>query len=215
MNQRDEHGGGPSEARGHSERPADHAANPTGEFPWGEERGESQARLPPQPSSGPPPQYGSALPVTGWVTLGTGQQVELAEAGARLGAKVIDWALFWVVSLVVILPIAIAAGRSGFGIVVLLFLMFGAMSLLYDPIMIAVKGQTVGKMLTNVRVVRSDNGQLPGWGKSIGRWAIPGVLAFIPIVGLILAIVCLASLTWDNSRQGWHDKSAGTIVIRA
>ena len=214
MNQRNEDGESHGEAREAGERPEDHAANPTGEFPWGAGRSGSQMYSRPQDSSYPPPQYGVGQPVTGWVTLGTGQQVELASPGARLGAKLIDWALFWLVTLAVILPIGLAGGSSGLGLVVLLFLMFGLMHLLYDPIMIAVSGQTVGKMATRIKVTRADNGDLPGWGKSIGRWVIPGVLYFIPVLGYILAILCYTSLTWDTSRQGWHDKAAGTVVIK-
>ena len=214
MSQRDEPGDRRDEARRSGERPENDTANPAGGFPWEDASGGSQMHGPPQSSSGSPPQYGFSQPVTGWVTLGTGERAELAEPITRLGAKVIDWLLFWVVALVVILPISVVAGRSGFGIVFLLFLMCGVIGLLYDPVMIAVKGQTVGKMATRIRVARSDDGQLPGWGKSIGRWAIPGVLALIPIIGFILAIVFYVSLTWDGSRQGWHDKAAGTVVIK-
>ena len=190
--------------------------NPSGEFPWAAEPGRAPTYDPQHSfSAGPPPAFGAGRPVTGWVTLGTGQQVELADPIARLGAKVIDWLMFWVVTLAVILPTAFAFRGSGPRIIVLLFLMFALLGLIYDPVLIATRGQTVGKMATKIRVARADNGDLPGWGKSIGRWAIPGVLSFIPLVGFILALLCYASLTWDGSRQGWHDKAAGTVVVKA
>ena len=80
--------------------------------------------------------------------------------------------------------------------------------------MIALKGQTLGKMATSIKVVRADNGLVPGWGKSIGRWIIPAALGFIPFVGWILALLVYLSLTWDKARQGWHDKAVKTLVIK-
>ena len=70
-------------------------------------------------------------------------------------------------------------------------------------------------MATRIKVVRADNGLEPGWGKSIGRWIIPAALGFIPFVGWILyaAGLPLPDL-WDKARQGWHDKAAGTLVIK-
>ena len=157
-----------------------------------------------------------------WVTLGTGEQVELAEPAARLRAKVIDGLIFvaLIVVGVIVVLLALVAGNWGVGIgvvegIMLATMMFGLVSFLYDPVLIAVRGQTVGKMLTRIRVVRADNGELPTWGRSFGRWALPGALAFIPGVGVLLALICYASLTWDASRRGWHDKAAGTIVVKA
>ena len=161
---------------------------------------------PRNPDSGAQPVAGSA-PVTGWVTLGTGKQLELADPVARLVARVIDWLLFWAIAFVVILFLAIRRGSpSSVGTIIVLFLMVAFVGLLYEPILIALRGQTVGKMAMKIRVARADNGSLPGWGKSIGRWAIPGLLVFIPFVGWLLALLCYISLTWDRSRQGWHDR---------
>ena len=173
-------------------------------------------------SAGARPAFGWGRPSPGWVTLGTGEQLELADPAARLGAKVIDLVIFVgviVVGVIVVL-LALIAGNWGVGIgivegVMLATMMFGLVSLLYDPVLIAIRGQTVGKMVKRIRVVRADNGELPSWGKSFGRWAVPGVLKFIPVVGFFLALICYASLTWDASRQGWHDKAAGTVVVKA
>lgn len=173
-------------------------------------------------SSGVRPVLGWGRPSPGWVTLETGEQLELADPAARLRAKVIDGMILVgviVVGIILVL-LSLVAGEWGVGIgivegVMLATMMFGLVSLLYDPVLIAIRGQTVGKMVERIRVVRADNGELPSWGKSFGRWAVPGVLKFIPVVGFFLALICYASLTRDASRRGWHDKAAGTVVVKA
>ncbi len=84
-------------------------------------------------------------------------------------------------------------------------------ALLYEPVMIAVKGQTLGKMAVSIKVVRADNGLVPGAGKSFGRWLIPFLLR-LTFFGYFL---CYLWLLWDNNRQGLHDKAAQTLVIRS
>jgi uncharacterized RDD family membrane protein YckC len=66
-------------------------------------------------------------------------------------------------------------------------------------------GQTPGKRLLGLRVVRTD-GQKLGLGRAVlrvfGYWisAIPLFFGFFWII-------------FDRQRQGWHDKFAGTYVI--
>ena len=191
--------------------------------------------MPPPPpddsgwSSEPPPpprdpSTHSPLAVTGWATMGTGERAELASPGARLGARLIDWiimAIAFVILLVVGIGSAIGAGSTegeeaalSLGVLLLVPLLIAAIGVAYEVTMIALKGQTLGKMATSIKVVRADNGLLPGWGKSIGRWIIPIVLLFVPFIGWILSLLVYVSLTWDKARQGWHDKTAGTLVIK-
>lgn len=195
---------------------------------------------PPPDSSGwspttaqPPPAPGGQAylnpqAMTGWANLGTGGTVELASPGARLGARIIDGVIIIVVALViffVILAQAIgtASGDStatddeaaAFAVgIILATLALVAAGAIYEVTMIALKGQTLGKMATSVKVIRADNGLLPGWGKSIGRWIIPAVLGFVPFVGWLLSSLVYISLTWDRARQGWHDKAAATLVVK-
>ena len=185
----------------------------------------SSSSLPPPPNPvAPAPQA-----ITGWATLGNGQTVELASLGARLGARVLDWAIlgacfaatFYVASL------SFSATSTGVAkddidnlvVIGFLFLLtFGTIFIAYETSMTALKGQTLGKMMTNIKVVRADNGEHVGWGKSIGRWAIPQIpLLFAPAifyVGFVVSLLVYVSITWDQTRQGWHDKAAGTLVIK-
>ena len=67
-------------------------------------------------------------------------------------------------------------------------------------------GQTVGDKLLNLRVIKTDGSDL-----SI-------VQAFIRYVGLFISfIVILIGVIWvafDPNKQGWHDKIAGTYVVK-
>ncbi|MGH7186158.1 MAG: RDD family protein, partial [Pseudomonadota bacterium] len=69
------------------------------------------------------------------------------------------------------------------------------------------RGQTVGMMPFNMQVVAVSD------GKKID--VVRGVLRY---VGIILSIIPLfLGLIWvafDSRKQGWHDKIAGTVVIR-
>lgn len=164
--------------------------------------------------------------MTGWVVLGTGEQRELAGLGARLGARILDVIL---VGAGMGILFAIGLGRlvlsalSGDGVAVLAFialvfgftLLFLLVTLLYETTMIAAWGQTVGKMLTGVRVIRAADGGLPGWGKSIGRWLVLTLPSQIPAIGWIVTLLVYLSPTWDDRRQGWHDKAVATVVVRA
>jgi uncharacterized RDD family membrane protein YckC len=67
-------------------------------------------------------------------------------------------------------------------------------------------GQTLGKMVCKLKVVRL-NGDPLGYGKAFLRWI--GYL----LSGIILYLGFLW-VAWDKHKQGWHDKIAGTYVIR-
>ena len=174
----------------------------------------------------PPPEQAPGGPqaTTGWATTGTGESVQLASPGARLGARILDIVIV-TVALIILAAIGIGAAFAGssnsddasafsVGALVVSVLLAAAVGLLYEVTMIATRGQTLGKMATKIKVVRADNGLVPGWGKSIGRWILPALLPIIPLVGWILSLLVYISLLWDRARQGWHDKAAGTLVIK-
>ena len=163
---------------------------------------------------------GAPVAMTGWVTLGNGEVRELASLGSRLGARILDWILISVaIGILAVIGIvgAIATGdEAGFIAVVFgLALAVLVVTLLYEMTMIAVRGQTVGKMMAGARVVRATDGGVPGWGKSIGRWLILVGPVLIPIGGFLLTLLVYLSPTFDDRRQGWHDKAVATVVVRA
>lgn len=66
---------------------------------------------------------------------------------------------------------------------------------------------TLGKMAISARVVNAHTGENPSTAQCIGRY-----FAYIPsVLALGIGILWVA---FDNRKQGWHDKLAGTVVIR-
>ena len=69
------------------------------------------------------------------------------------------------------------------------------------------KGQTIGSRALNIRVVKTDGSYLDyvgGFLRFIG-WVISGAV-------LLLGFIWAA---FDGHKQGWHDKIAGTYVVKA
>lgn len=156
--------------------------------------------------------------MTGWITLGNGEQMKLAGMGRRLWARIIDWMLMAVVGLIVLLVVFSSLSDNEMGLLVALLvitLVFLAVLLLYEVSMIAALGQTLGKKWAGVKVIRADNGAVPGWGKSFVRWLIPSVVSVIPIIGNAATLVVYLSPVFYPTRQGWHDMAATTAVVKA
>ena len=153
----------------------------------------------------------------GWATTGIGESVQLAGAGHRLLARIVD---FIVVGLPANILAGVVFGSSADGTFELspdASLTVTAIWLIYEISMIALKGQTLGKMATRIKVVRAENGGLPEWNHSFMRWAPLGacsiISALVPIVGLLSLLIYL-SFVWDKKRQGWHDMVGKTLVVK-
>lgn len=66
---------------------------------------------------------------------------------------------------------------------------------------------TPGKMATNLRLVDSQTGKTLSKKQSIGRY-------FAQIISLVPFGVGYFWIALDKRNQSWHDKLAGTVVIR-
>ena len=79
-------------------------------------------------------------------------------------------------------------------------------SMFYFTYFHGVAGQTPGKMIFGLKVVQSTGEQMT-FGLAFLRW-----------VGYVIsAVVLYLGFVWiaiDANKQGWHDKIAGTVVIR-
>ncbi len=142
------------------------------------------------------------------------QAQELASVAQRVGGALVDGLL---TSMVVVVPLLLGLvdfdsleGSVPLPVLSGLFL-FGA---IYTIVPTAVWGQTLGKIAVGTRVVAEADGSLPGWRRSLLRWALPGVVGRMPYVGLWVSLAVMASLVWDPRRRGLHDRLAGTIVVR-
>ncbi len=88
-----------------------------------------------------------------------------------------------------------------------------AIVVIYQVVMTA-RGGGWGMQIVGIRIIRADNGRVPGIGKAIGRVVIRNSFGIIPVVGSIASLADNLWLIFDEDKQTWHDKAAGTYVIR-
>ena len=188
---------------------------------------ESFSRAPPPP----PTSFSVSSERSQQTTTTLGDALALANPWARLGARFLDGVIL-TVGIVLLWVVVFVAGNA-FGdlstttaaagstlsplFVVLLVGLLGltlAGTAVYEIGLIAHRGQTIGKMAVGIKVVRTDNGLAPGWGKSFWRWGLPTVVNLIPLVGAFVSLLVYVSLLWGKNRQGWHDKVAETYVVK-
>ncbi|GIF65080.1 hypothetical protein Ais01nite_31150 [Asanoa ishikariensis] len=88
----------------------------------------------------------------------------------------------------------------------------------YEVPAVANTGQTLGKRVVGLRVVRVDGAPKLGFGRSLRRWNLLGLpmLFWTCCVGFIWQIVDCFWLTVDRPlHQALHDKAARTVVVVA
>jgi uncharacterized RDD family membrane protein YckC len=66
---------------------------------------------------------------------------------------------------------------------------------------------TPGKMVLRAKIVDAETGEPPSRMQAIGRY----LGYYVSLFGLGLGFFWVG---WDKRKQGWHDKLAGTVVIR-
>ena len=69
------------------------------------------------------------------------------------------------------------------------------------------KSATPGKMILGMKIVDAKTMEKPSTGKLVGRY----LSYYISMIPLCLGFFWVA---WDPKKQGWHDKIAGTLVIK-
>ena len=85
---------------------------------------------------------------------------------------------------------------------------------LYEIGFIAMTGQTIGKRALRIQVVDVATGRPPNLGGATIRHLVPSVPSLLPGVGPLLGLLVYLSAVWSPTRQGWHDRAAGTVVVR-
>ncbi|MFI1996512.1 RDD family protein [Actinoplanes sp. NPDC020271] len=88
--------------------------------------------------------------------------------------------------------------------------------MLYEVPAIAGRGQTLGKMIVGIKVVGVHSTAPIGFRRALGRWAPLGAwtLLWWCLVGFVMQFLYSLSPTFDQRlRQGWHDRSASTVVV--
>jgi uncharacterized RDD family membrane protein YckC/cytoskeletal protein CcmA (bactofilin family) len=78
---------------------------------------------------------------------------------------------------------------------------------IYGAILWKVRGSTIGGIILGLRVVRLDDRPID-WGTAVVR----ALACFLSLIFIGLGFIWVA---FDPDKQSWHDKIAGTTVIRA
>ena len=110
----------------------------------------------------------------------------------------------WIVNAFQINLLLFTEGSSWEMSVMVTAILLAVLSMLYDIGFWLLVGQTPGKRVMGVRVVRTDGKRLK-FGNALRR-AIGYVISGILFLGYIWIL-------FDNRRQGFHDKVAGTMVV--
>ncbi len=188
-----------------------------------------QAPVAPPAPPGPEgvPSYGGPIPPGGWeqpIAQHPGWSgPPLASWGSRVAATLIDWLILLVPAIVLaVIVVAIATGSDTGAIVtgILGFLAYLVVLFAYAPVLMAREGpnngQTWGKQMLAIRVVR-DNGQAMSFGwAALREIAVKGLL--ISIVSSIIPLIpwLLDSLwpLWDDENRALHDMVCSTHVFK-
>jgi uncharacterized RDD family membrane protein YckC len=132
--------------------------------------------------------------------------------GRRVLAIIVDGlvlgVLFWVLSLIFGTSSA-EGGMASASLGTLGTLLYAILAFAYFTLLEGNRGQTLGKMLLGIKVVREDNGEVPGLGAAAIRTVLRliDVLPFAYLVGYISILI-----TSKNQRLG--DMAANTLVVR-
>lgn len=139
------------------------------------------------------------------------QEVKYAGFWIRAGAAIIDTILIMLVTLPLLVAIYgwayFDAGKTG--------IVAGPADFVISWVLPAVaviafwilKQATPGKMAVSTRIVDAESGNAASTGQLIGRY----FAYFAATIPLGLGILWVA---FDKKKQGWHDKLAGTVVVR-
>lgn len=160
---------------------------------------EGQVPPPPPPSTAYPPPGTASVPPA-YPPPGGELPGPRAGFGERFVAALIDGILMGIVSSILGgIIVGSIQGAQGFS-ALLGFAYYGFME--GGP-----AGQTIGKRVMSIRVVRADgSGQELGWATALVR----------NLCRYLSAIPCLLGyfwMLWDKDKMTWHDKLSQTVVV--
>ena len=145
-------------------------------------------------------------------------EIALADRGARFIAALIDGVVIGALNGVLAYTFGynIFAPPDDPSVVLQILLMLSGigLSLAVNGYLLAKNGQTVGKKLMNIKIVRTD-GSKATFQRIVGMRLLPvWIVSAIPIVGALVAVVDVLFIFREN-RKCLHDNIADTIVVKA
>jgi uncharacterized RDD family membrane protein YckC len=123
--------------------------------------------------------------------------VPSARAGfwRRFAAALIDGIVLGVVSEV--LKLILGTVGSGLGLLI---------SIGYFTYFHGSTGQTPGDAALGIRVIDLQGGGSIGYMRAFIRWVVSLISFFVIVLGYLWML-------WDDEKQTWHDKAAGSVVV--
>jgi uncharacterized RDD family membrane protein YckC len=183
---------------------------------------------PPQPG-GPGP--GAAEPPGGWAAAQPAAfaGARYADYGKRVAATIIDALIIFVPAFVIAGVLGIGAigadGGGGFwafiGGLILTFFVVGIIALLYAPLLMTREGehngQTYGKQLMDIRVVRTDGRPMDFLWSALREVVVKNLAVGIAstIIPLIPWLADVLWPLWDDESRALHDMAVSTRVVEA
>lgn len=150
--------------------------------------------------------------------------LELATRLSRLGAAIVDGLIigvpFYIVFFMVVPdPFGLASSANQgfvaqFMFSLVMFLCAFAIYAVVNWIPLEATGQTWGKKLLNIRIVRSDGSPVGARRVLFRRYLPMQSAAMIPFIGTIIGLVNTL-LIFRESRKCLHDDIADTVVVKA
>ena len=126
---------------------------------------------------------------------------------ARVGASLIDWVLMVIVLVPVVMILGIGYDWDD---------IYSPKNIFVNGVLPAVavilfwiwRQATPGKMAIGAKIVDAKTGGKPSTGQFIGRYLCYYLSSLLLGLGFIW-------VAFDSRKQGWHDKLAGTLVVRS
>lgn len=115
-------------------------------------------------------------------------QLSIGRFGRRVGAIIIDWGA----ALLITMLFTVEGVTEGF--------ITGAVFIVMQALFIPTIGGSIGHRLFGLRIIKLGG----GW---VGVWR--------PLVRSVLLMLIIPVLVWDSDHRGFHDKIAGTALVRA
>jgi uncharacterized RDD family membrane protein YckC len=138
---------------------------------------------------------------------------ELAAFWRRIAAYAVDVLVFAVPAFFYILATTDLEDDGAVSNLRTTSLVFSAAFTIYQAVMIAWRGQTVGAMSMSIAVVHAESGARPTPASSTIRALVPQVVGLVPFLGVFLELTVHCWMFFDPRRQGLQDKAAGTLVV--
>ena len=130
--------------------------------------------------------------------------LEIASVRQRISAGLVDAVIGILIGVVGGALGSVIGGAAGWLLVSVLVIAYVVVYLW----LVSTRGQSPGKMAIGIKIVKTD-------GSSVG---FEGALIREIIGKLVSSLIFFLGYIWilfDGKRQGWHDKIAGTYVVKA